>query len=114
MFTLPMLCAMVLPNIPPRSGVFFEIMPTYLAQVFRPISPLIVWLLPFGLVLVCSLLVSTLFVPSLRPNRLVPFRVLLRRGASVFLPVLVPLLLLGTSVASFALAAQCVGGSWYS
>src|SRR5207248_9198562 len=44
MFTLPMLCAMLLPNIPTRSGVFLEFTPAYLPRVFRPIGPLIVWL----------------------------------------------------------------------
>jgi len=78
MFMLPMLGAMALPYIS-RSGVVFGFVPRYLAHVLRPISPLVMWLLPFSAVLVCPLLlVRALFVPFLRPIRLVSVRVLLR------------------------------------
>jgi hypothetical protein len=111
MFTLPILCAVALPNIS-RSGVLFVFVPVCRAHMFRPISLPVTWLLPFRAVLVCPrLLVRALFAPLLRSIRRVFVRVLLRRRASVFLLMLVSLLLLGTSLPSVLVAVLCVGRS---
>jgi hypothetical protein len=72
MFTLPVLCAMILPNVA-RPGVSFGFAPAYLAKAFRTMRRLMC-LLPFGPALVGPLLVTTLFSPLLRPLRLVTVR----------------------------------------
>ena len=86
MFTLPMPCAVILPNVA-RPRVSFGFTPAYLAKVFRPMRALIVRLRPFGPALVCALLVRSLFGPPLRSIRLMPVRAF--RGAPMFLLMLV-------------------------
>jgi hypothetical protein len=79
MFTLPVLGAMIPPNIPVFE-VLLAFVPLCLAHVFRPICLLVMGLRPFWPVLVCPLLlVRALLVPLLRRVRPVPVRVLLRR-----------------------------------
>jgi hypothetical protein len=110
-FMLPMLCAMVLPNIAVCS-VLFVLVAVCLTRVSRPVGRSVMRLLSFSAVHVCPLLlVRALFVPLLRRIRLVSVRVLLRRRASVFLLMLVSLLLLGTSLPSVLMALRCVGRS---
>jgi hypothetical protein len=76
-FMLPMLCAMVLPNIALCKVLFVFVR---LAHVSRPVGRLVMRLLPFSAVLVFPLLlVRALFAPLLRLIRLVSVRVLLRR-----------------------------------
>jgi len=73
-FMLPMLCAMVAPNIALCSVLF-----VHLARMSGPVDRLVMWLVLFSVVLVCPLLlVRALFVPLLRPFRLVAVRVRLR------------------------------------
>ncbi len=110
MFTLPMLRALALPNVS-RPGVLFVFVPVSLAHVFLPICPLVMWLLPFWPVLAFPLLVRPSFAALLRPIDLVSLRVLLRRRTSVFVLMLVPLLLLGTSLPCVLVAVLWVGKS---
>jgi len=109
MFMLPMLGAMALPYIS-WCGVAFGFVPHYLAHVLRPIRPLGMRLpFSFSAGLVCPLLpVGALFAPFLLPIRLVSVRVLLGRGASVFLAMLVPLLLLRACL-PVLVAGLCTG-----
>ena len=111
MFTLPIPCSVVLPNIP-LSAVWFVFVPACLAHVFRLIRLLMMGLLPFWPVVICPLLpVAVLFAPLLRPIPMVSVRVLLLRRASVFLLMPIPLLVLGASVPSVLAAMLCVRGS---
>ena len=106
-FMLPMLRAMILPNIAVCRVLFVFVR---LARVPRPVGRLVMRLLPFSAALVFPLLlVRALFAPLLRRIRLVSVGVLRRRGPSVFLLMLVPLLLLGTSLPFVLVAVLCVG-----
>jgi hypothetical protein len=65
MFTLPIVCTMVLPNIA-LAGMLFVFVPVCRAHVLRPIRRLVMGLLVFRPVLACPrLLVGALFAPLL-------------------------------------------------
>jgi hypothetical protein len=108
MFMLPMLCAVVLPDIS-RAGVIFTFVAAGVAHVFWPMRLLVMWLLPFWPVLVRPLLLVMVLVPLLLPIRLVSVRVLFRRRGSVFLLMFLPLLFVGTSLPSILFSVLCVG-----
>jgi hypothetical protein len=108
MFMLPMLCAVVLPNIS-RAGVIFTFVAARLAHVFRPMRLLLMWLLPFWSALVRPLLLVMVFAPLLLPIRLVSVRALSPRRGSVFLLTFLSLLLVGTSLPSILFSVLCVG-----
>ncbi len=97
MFMLPMLCAMAFPSFSP---VLFVFVPVGLTHMFRPMPLLVMWLLVFRSVVVCSLLlVRALIALMLPPIRLVFVRVLHRRAPVVFL-VFVIFVLLGITLPS--------------
>ncbi len=97
MFMLPMLCAMAFPSFSP---VLFVFVPVGLTHMFRPMPLLVMWLLVFRSVVVCSLLlVRALIALMLPPIGLVLVRVLHRRAPVVFL-VFVIFVLLGITLPS--------------
>jgi hypothetical protein len=90
MFTLPMLCAMILPNVA-RTGISFGFAPAYLAKVFRPMRRLVCLPL-FGPALLRALLVTALFRPPFRPIPLMTLRAF-RRTPVIFLMLVAPFFL---------------------
>ena len=108
MFTLPIVGAVILPNISPFE-VLFVFVPVGRPHVLGRIRLLVIWL-PFRPVVAFPLLLAgVLFAPLLVVTRSVFVRMLLVRRASVVFLMVVPLVLFGIAVLVVVVAMLCVG-----